>query len=348
MQGEGKEKEAKLAHNQREQMRTRGGDPDLQPIIALEEHISALMGAQVSAVGVCEAEPPRDSDDGPEPARQPSTAGDVEQEEDDTSMDVTQETAASESGASCFREDGMVGELEVGGSGLQQCQRGEEVLWESSAHLDDAQQHSDNAELKIVARQSLRLNSDLLGVLAWVPESLDALAVRMEETASKFALASQQPTEPILGRDQRMLDATSDRGVSDMVSRAMTDVAVAIEHLADVIVGLHNVTSSVRGGINHRNIENRCRSRPFGPSSLHRHSMSSWLNMQLQYPIPAFSPYPLIPLVVRTSSNSFLNIFSELASTTFCGREFHRFTTLWVKKFLLILVLNGLPLILRL
>jgi len=30
-----------------------------------------------------------------------------------------------------------------------------------------------------------------------------------------------------------------------------------------------------------------------------------------------------------------LKTFSEVASTAFLGREFHRFTTLWVKKFLL-------------
>ena len=43
----------------------------------------------------------------------------------------------------------------------------------------------------------------------------------------------------------------------------------------------------------------------------------------------------------------FSKTFNEVASTASLGREFHRFPTLWAKKFLLSSDLNLLPLILR-
>ena len=52
--------------------------------------------------------------------------------------------------------------------------------------------------------------------------------------------------------------------------------------------------------------------------------------LQNQYPVSGF--LTLIPLALRAISNSLFNPSSELAATAFCGREFHRFTTVWVKK----------------
>ena len=70
----------------------------------------------------------------------------------------------------------------------------------------------------------------------------------------------------------------------------------------------------------------------------------SWTQLHF----PARTPYPLIPLFFKKLSIFFLKIFNEGASIASLGKEFHRFTTLWVKKFLLSSVLNLLPLILRL
>ena len=49
---------------------------------------------------------------------------------------------------------------------------------------------------------------------------------------------------------------------------------------------------------------------------------------QIQYPDLPFPPYSLIPLAPRAMSNLFLKSHNVLASTTFCGSEFHTFTTL--------------------
>eukprot|EP00061_Rhincodon_typus_P015355 g42978.t1 len=49
----------------------------------------------------------------------------------------------------------------------------------------------------------------------------------------------------------------------------------------------------------------------------------------------------LIPLPLKSLSIFVLNTLNDWASTAFCGNEFHRFTILWLKKFLLILVLRG-------
>lgn len=52
-----------------------------------------------------------------------------------------------------------------------------------------------------------------------------------------------------------------------------------------------------------------------------------------------FTPYYLIDFTLRnTSTNTSLN---HLAVTSFCGRKFQKYFTLWVKTFLLISILIG-------
>uniref|UniRef100_UPI00398EE367 uncharacterized protein n=1 Tax=Pristiophorus japonicus TaxID=55135 RepID=UPI00398EE367 len=101
----------------RDQMQTGRRDPEVQPRTSVEERVSALMGAQVGAMAVGDADPSRDSDDndsdGPGPSHQPLTAGDggEEEETEATSLDVMEDLAASESGASSFLVESVVEEL---------------------------------------------------------------------------------------------------------------------------------------------------------------------------------------------------------------------------------------------
>uniref|UniRef100_UPI00398F737F uncharacterized protein n=1 Tax=Pristiophorus japonicus TaxID=55135 RepID=UPI00398F737F len=204
------------------QARTDETRPEVQPLTPVEERISALTGAQVGAVTVGQAEPPQDSDDDDSDGSGlhgslSLRVGREDKEAEDTSLDIMEDPAASENTASSFMAEGMVGEMKVddapGPSCLQQYHGGRESRGPApqrvSACLNDAQQHSDDEpKLEDVARQSLRMHSDLLGALSRVPESIYTLAVRMKEFTSTVAQASQQPIEPILGRYQWMLDAS--------------------------------------------------------------------------------------------------------------------------------------------
>eukprot|EP00061_Rhincodon_typus_P007353 g28968.t1 len=48
---------------------------------------------------------------------------------------------------------------------------------------------------------------------------------------------------------------------------------------------------------------------------------TSWLIIQFQYPTPAFSRYPLIPLATRATCTFRLEYIKRLAPTAFCGRD---------------------------
>lgn len=72
-------------------------------------------------------------------------------------------------------------------------------------------------------------------------------------------------------------------------------------------------------------------------------SMWSWLTIQMFVVVPPYSLRALIPLVLRTASNSSLNLYLMI-----CDREFYWFAVCWEKKILIVSVWNGLPVILRL
>jgi len=77
----------------------------------------------------------------------------------------------------------------------------------------------------------------------------------------------------------------------------------------------------------HQIIRYRSRIKPFGPSSLLRHSIIA--DMYLN---PILLPFPhniRSPLPIKNKSISVLNTLNVYtpASTAFCGNEFHRFTT---------------------
>uniref|UniRef100_UPI00398F86C4 uncharacterized protein n=1 Tax=Pristiophorus japonicus TaxID=55135 RepID=UPI00398F86C4 len=121
----------KLVHNRREQMQTGGEEPELHVLTEVEERVSDLMGTQVGAVAVGEAEPPGDSDDNEPEVQQPvceastSNDGRHEEEGEDSSAPVWQNPPAADGGDTTLVDELIFlvfDEPQVPGHrGLQQC-----------------------------------------------------------------------------------------------------------------------------------------------------------------------------------------------------------------------------------